>query len=249
MLKIVRNTEDQKSFAEKVLIIIPAFNEAESIGRVASSIRKSIPQADILVINDGSRDNTSAVARRAKATVIDHPYNMGIGATKQTGYMFASLKGYDMAVEVDADNQHPPEQIINLLKPIIEGRADFVVGSRFISPKGYKSSFIRCLGIRLFSAVISFILGQKLTDTTSGFRAINKRVIDFYTRGYPEDYPEVEELVLLHKAGFKIIEIPVEMRDRTTGTSSITFLNSLYYVVKVLLAVFIDLLKKVEKIK
>jgi hypothetical protein len=243
-LKERRSTKKED---KEILIIIPAYNEAESIGDVISSIKKTLPSADILVVNDGSADDTAKIAMELDATVINHPFNLGIGATMQTGYKFADSKGYNIAVQVDADGQHQPEEIEYLLQPLKKKTSDAVVGSRFLGQGGYKPSFARGIGMLVFSKIISTILGERSTDTTSGFRAVNKDVIRFYVKNYPEDYPEVEALVLLHKAGFKIIEAPVTMNERTGGTSSITSLRAVYYMIKVLLAVFVDLLKKVER--
>lgn len=229
----------------KILIIIPAYNEAESIEGVISAVKKELPEADIVVINDGSRDDTSAIAKRLGVTVADLPYNMGIGVAMQTGYRYAALKNnYDIAVQVDADGQHPPDQIKCIIGPIVEEKADAVIGSRFLIKGEYHPSLARNIGIKVFSVVVSMITGKKLTDTTSGFRAVNKRIISFFAQNYPEDYPEVEAIVLLHKAGFSIIEISVKMKARAGGKSSITALHALYYMVKVLLAVFINVLKR-----
>lgn len=231
---------------KKILIIIPAYNEAESIQGVISAIKKELPEADIIVINDGSRDDTGSIAKRLGVTVADLPYNMGIGAAMQTGYRHAALNDYDIAVQVDADGQHPPGQIRYLITPLLEEKADAVIGSRFLIKGEYHPSLARNIGIKVFSVVVSMITGKKLTDTTSGFRAVNKRVISFFARNYPDDYPEVEAIVLLHKAGFSIIETAVKMKARAGGKSSITPLHALYYMVKVLLAVFIGVLKKSE---
>jgi glycosyltransferase involved in cell wall biosynthesis len=231
----------------KILVIMPAYNEAESIQRVILSVKKEISQADILVINDGSRDTTSHIAKGLGATVIDLPYNMGIGAAMQTGYRYAAAHGYDIAVQVDADGQHPPDQVKYLLSPIVEQRADVVIGSRFLGKGKYHPSFVRNIGMKIFSILVSLIMGRRVTDTTSGFRAVNTKAIRFFAQNYPEDYPEVEAVVLLHKAGFHIAEVPVKMEARVGGQSSITPLQAIYYMVKVLLAVFIDMLKKVER--
>ena len=232
----------------RILIIIQAYNEAESIEAVISVVKKELPAADILVVNDGSKDATSILAKEiGGVVVVDLPYNMGIGAAMQTGYRYADLKNYEIAVQVDADGQHPPDQIKYLTTPIIEKEADIVIGSRFLGKGEYNPSLSRNIGIKVFSAVVSMITGQRLTDTTSGFRAVNKKVIKFFAQYYPEDYPEVEALVLLRKARFNIMEIPIRMKARTAGQSSITPLHAIYYMIKVLLAVFIDILKKVER--
>lgn len=233
--------------ANKLLIIIPAYNEAKSIKKVILSVKEEVPHADIVVINDGSADDTSQVARGFGVTVVDLPYNMGIGAAMQTGYKYAERRGYDIAVQVDGDGQHPPDQITRIISPVMEGKADIVIGSRFLGEGEYLPSLARSIGIKTFSLMLSLITGQRVTDPTSGFRAVNKEVIRYYTRNYPEDYPEVEAVVLLHKAGFTIMEVPVRMEARVWGKSSITYARAFYYMVKVSLAVMIDLMKRVER--
>lgn len=231
----------------KILIIIPAFNEEATIGSVISSVKKEMPDADIVVVNDGSHDKTSQIAKTLGAVVIDLPYNLGIGAAMQTGYRFAKLMGYDIAVQVDADGQHPANQIKNLIKPIEDNKADVIIGSRFLGKGEYKPSLARLVGMTVFAKVVSFIIRNKVTDTTSGFRAVNKRVVNFFSSVYPDDYPEVEALVLLYKAGFSIMDTAVVMDERHGGKSSITPIRGLYYMVKVLLAVFVDTLKRIER--
>jgi glycosyltransferase involved in cell wall biosynthesis len=228
----------------KLLIIIPAYNEEQSLPGVFQDLRSHAPNADILVVDDGSSDRTAAVARESGVSVASLPYNLGIGGAMQTGYRYAWNNGYDIAVQFDGDGQHMAAEIGELLAPHHEGRADIVVGSRFLNRGAYRPSFFRKVGIWIFSTVLSAILGMHITDTTSGFRAVNRRVIKYFAGAYPEDYPEVESLVLLHRAGITITEVPVRMRDRTGGRSSITPIRSAYYMIKVLLAVFVDLLKK-----
>ncbi|MBI3756100.1 MAG: glycosyltransferase family 2 protein [Deltaproteobacteria bacterium] len=230
-----------------ILVIMPAYNEAESIARVILAVQKNLPDADILVVNDGSQDTTGAIASRLGVMVADLPYNMGIGAAMQTGYRYAAVRNYDIAVQVDADGQHPPDQILYLIEPIMKGKADAAIGSRFLGKEEYHPSFARTIGIKVFAIMVSLITGQKVADTTSGFRAVNKRVIQFFAKSYPEDYPEVEAIVLLHKARFNIMETSVRMEARTRGKSSITPLQAMYYMIKVLLAVLVDMLKKVER--
>jgi glycosyltransferase involved in cell wall biosynthesis len=234
-----------KESSPRVLIIIPAYNEEESIGSVIEAVKSVGPPADILVVNDGSRDKTASVARRYGLTVVDHPFNMGIGATMQTGYRYAARAGYDIAVQVDADGQHPAGQIKHLIEPISKNVAQVVVGSRFLGQGEYRPSFARVAGMALFSKLVSAILRERVTDTTSGFRAVGREVIEFFSRNYPEDYPEAEALVLLHKKGFVIMEISVKMVERTGGRSSITPVKSIYYMIKVMIAIFVDLLKRV----
>ena len=232
---------------EKVLIIIPAYNEKDSLPGVIASVRREIPEADIIVINDGSSDTTGLIARREKVEVIDLPYNLGIGAAMQTGYQYGFTEGYDIAVQFDGDGQHPADQIRNILRPLKNGMADMIIGSRFLEETGYAPSFSRFIGIGMFARLISVIMGHKITDPTSGFRAANRAVIEFYSRHYPEDYPEVEALVLLHRAGFTMTEVAVKMERRMSGRSSITPVRGIYYMIKVTLAVLIDLLKSTER--
>jgi len=230
----------------KVLIIIPAYNEETSLPGVLRDLREQMPSADILVVNDGSRDGTARVAREHGVAKLSLPFNLGIGAAMQAGYLYALRRGYDAAVQFDGDGQHVAMEIGKLLAPIRSGSADLVVGSRFLEPGGYRVPFMRRLGIRIFAVILTRILNTRVTDTTSGFRAAGRNALEFFARAYPEDYPEVESLVLLHKLNRRIVEVPVTMRDRTGGTSSITFWRSAYYMVKVMLAVFIDLLKTVK---
>jgi glycosyltransferase involved in cell wall biosynthesis len=231
----------------KTLIIIPAYNEEESIGYVINDIRKHLRDVDIVVVNDGSTDMTAKIAEEHGVEVITIPFNLGIGAAMQTGYIYASRMGYDVAVQFDGDGQHRADQIGALIKPIIEGTTDVVVGSRFTGESIYNQTFPRLIGVRIFAKVVSLLVGQKLTDTTSGFRAVNREVIKFYSYCYPEDYPEVEALVLLHKAGFRIAEVPSKMEERYMGKSSITPFQALYYMVKVFLSVFIDMIKRIKR--
>ncbi|MBI5233779.1 MAG: glycosyltransferase family 2 protein [Deltaproteobacteria bacterium] len=229
----------------KILVIIPAFNEEETIGAVISSVRDAVPSANIVVVNDGSGDNTEHVARTHGIKVLNHPFNLGIGASMQTGYKYALANNYEIAVQVDADRQHPVDRIKNLLDPILKNEADVVVGSRFMGQGDYRPSLARGAGIAFFSRLVSILIKEKMTDTTSGFRAVGPSVIDFFSRNYPDDYPEVESLVLLHKKGFRIKEIPVNMSERAGGRSSITPLKSFYYMIKVFLAILVELLRKV----
>ncbi len=228
----------------KTLIIIPAYNEEASLPGVIRDIRENILFADILVVNDGSRDATAQTAQEMGVAVLSLPFNLGIGGAMQAGYLYAEQGDYDIAIQFDGDGQHLAGEIEKLLRQIKEGSADLVVGSRFLKQGRYNASAFRKIGIWIFSAVLSRILGMPVTDSTSGFRAANRRVINFFSRTYPDDYPEVEALVLLHKAKLRIAEVPVSMRERTGGRSSITPIRSAYYMIKVLLAIFIDLLKK-----
>ncbi len=228
----------------RMLVIIPAYNEERNIPGVIGDLRRNAPGADIVVVNDGSSDGTSQCARALGIKVLNLPVNLGIGGAMQAGYHYANRHDYAIAVQFDADGQHQAGEIEKLLRPLAAGESDMVVGSRFLIAGSYRATFARKAGMRIFSFLVSVILGMRVTDTTSGFRAVNRRVIEYYTRQYPEDYPEVEALVLVHKQGMRIREVPVVMRERTSGRSSITPVRSAYYMVKVMLAVFVDLLKK-----
>jgi glycosyltransferase involved in cell wall biosynthesis len=230
----------------KTLIIVPAYNEEESLPGVIRDLRENMPSADMLVVNDGSRDGTSRIARDLGVAVLDLPFNLGIGGAMQTGFRYAERNAYDIAVQFDGDGQHIAGEIKKLIEPLASGKADFVIGSRFLNPGGYKAPVFRKLGIGIFTIVLSRILGMAMTDCTSGFRAANRRVIEFFGRTYPDDYPEVESLVLLHKIDVRMVEVAVAMRERTGGRSSITPIRSVYYMTKVLMAIFIDLMKKVR---
>ena len=230
----------------KILIIIPAYNEEASIPGVLRDLREHVPSVDVLVVNDGSRDATSRTARAIGVKVLDLPFNLGIGGAVQAGYLYALQNGFDVAVQFDGDGQHCACEIQKLLGPLQAGKADLVVGSRFLAPGEYKAPVFRKLGIGIFSIVLSRLLGMQVTDSTSGFRAANRRVIEFFARTYPDDYPEVESLVLLHKMNMRMEEVPVAMRERTGGKSSITPVRSAYYMTKVLMAIFIDMMKKVR---
>ncbi len=228
----------------RILVIVPAYNEEASIEGVINDIRTDYPEADIVVIDDGSRDRTSLIVKRLGIKALILPFNLGIGGAMQAGYRYAKLGDYDIAIQFDGDGQHKASEIEKIVMPVKTGAADVVVGSRFLEQADYKSPFFRRLGISFFSWLLSMILGMKITDTTSGFRAVNKRVIRFFSDLYPDDYPEVEALVLLHKQDFRIMETGVSMQQRKGGKSSITPFRSVYYMIKVFLAVMIDLFKK-----
>jgi glycosyltransferase involved in cell wall biosynthesis len=228
----------------KLLIIVPAYNEEESLPGVIRDLRENIPSADVLVVNDGSRDATVRTAQTMGVKVLDLPFNLGIGGAMQAGYLYAEQNNYEIAIQFDGDGQHVAGEIQKLVQPLAAGTADMVIGSRFLVPGEYRASVYRMTGIRIFSFVLSRILGMAVTDSTSGFRAANRRVIEFFAQTYPDDYPEAESLVLLHKVKLRMTEVAVTMRDRTGGTSSITTVRSVYYMAKVLTAIFIDLMKK-----
>jgi hypothetical protein len=229
---------------KKILVIIPAYNEEGSVGKVVEGVKTQLPLTDVLVVNDGSTDLTFEIAKSRRAIVLDLPFNLGIGGAMQAGYKYAYEKGYDIAIQVDADGQHDPKEIPKLFHALEVNKVDMAIGSRFIGDSEYESSIMRRIGIAIFSGVISTIVKQKITDPTSGFRAANRKVIQLFALDYPQDYPEPEAVILLHQCRLKMIEVPVEMNVRYSGESSITKLRSIYYMVKVLLAIFVDSFKK-----
>jgi glycosyltransferase involved in cell wall biosynthesis len=227
----------------KTLVIIPALNEQESIAGVIDLVRQQTPWADIVVINDGSSDDTGQIAEQTGAIVLHLPYNVGIGAGVQTGFMFADLQGYDIVIRNDGDGQHTPTDIPEMLRLLRETDTDIVIGSRYLQDRGYLGTPMRRLGSMILARLISAIIRQRVTDPTSGFTACNRRAIKLCAQIYPHDYPEPESIVLLHRAGLKLREIPVEMKERTGGQSSITPVRSAYYMAKVTLAILVGLLR------
>jgi glycosyltransferase involved in cell wall biosynthesis len=223
--------------------MIPALNEEDSIGKVIADIRQHAPWADIAVINDGSTDATQRIAEDCGVIVLPMPYNVGIGSAVQTGFLYAARMGYQVAVQNDGDGQHSPAEIPLLVNTLLENNADVLIGSRYIEDRGYITPAARRIGIVILARIISFIIRQRVTDPTSGFRASNRRTIEYCAHNYPYDYPEPEAVVLLHRAGLRVCEIPVTMNPRYGGKSSITPLKSGYYMVKVILAILIGLLR------
>lgn len=224
---------------ERVLIIIPAYNEAENIEHVVKHMMEEAPQYDYLVINDGSSDNTLEICREANFHYLDLPINMGIGGAVQAGYVYARKNHYDIAVQMDGDGQHDITYLEQMLQPIMEKKADVVIGSRFLEKEGFQSSASRRMGINILSGLIRLTTGQRIMDVTSGYRAVNRRFIDIYSQDYPTDYPEPEAIVaaIMHRGRVK--EVPVQMKAREGGTSSITFKRSVYYMIKVTLAILV----------
>jgi glycosyltransferase involved in cell wall biosynthesis len=229
-----------------LLVIVPAYNEAKAIGRVIEDLRSLDLPLDILVVNDGSADATSAQAKATgQALVVDLPKNLGIGGAVQTGFKFAARNGYQVAIQFDGDGQHLATEIPKLLARLGEGGVNMVIGSRFLEKHaGYRSTFVRRLGIRVFEGVNSILIRQRITDNTSGFRAYDHRAIDFLARHYPVDYPEPEAVILLGRNGFRISEVPALMRERQEGGSSIAGVKGIYYMVKVVLAILMTALRK-----
>jgi glycosyltransferase involved in cell wall biosynthesis len=229
---------------KRILAIIPAYNEEGSVGKVIEEIRTNLSQADILIVNDGSTDLTPGIAKSKGAIVLDLPFNLGIGGAMQAGYKYAHENDYDIAVQVDADGQHDAKEIQKLLDALEVGKLDVAIGSRFLLGSEYKGSIMRRIGIAIFSGVISTIVRQRVTDPTSGFRASNRKAIQLFASDYPQDYPEPEVVILLHQCHLKMGEVSVKMNERYSGESSITKIRSIYYMVKVLLAIFVDCFKR-----
>lgn len=229
---------------KRSIIIIPAYNEAKRISSVIGNIREAMPTADVLVINDGSRDDTAAVADRAGATVVSHPFNMGYGAAIQTGYKYAQRNGFDYLVQIDADGQHDPTCIPALLQPVVDGNVDFAIGSRFLGTS-YQPPLARRAGMALFRTIVACVTGKPVTDTTSGFQAFNSKVIDFFcTDVFPVDYPDADMLIMLHRVGFKMTEVPVRMFENSEGKSMHSGFKPLYYIFKMLLSIGVTLLRE-----
>jgi glycosyltransferase involved in cell wall biosynthesis len=228
------------------LAIVPAHNEQGAVGATVESIRREAPDFDVVVIDDGSSDSTAQHARTAGAAVLRMPFNVGIGGAMQSGYIYAQEHGYDIAVQVDGDGQHDARHIRELLARLEEDpHLNMVTGSRFLdrAGEGYRSSAARRVGIRVFARVVSLITRRRVTDPTSGFRMTDRRGIELFAHDYPHDYPEVEAILLMHAHRLQSCEIPVEMRPRTSGVSAISSTQSVYYMVKVLLAVFVSLFR------
>lgn len=228
----------------RALAIVPAYNEGQAIARTIRDLKRRAPWTDVLVVNDGSYDDTGQCARAAGAKVIDLPVNLGIGGAVQTGYRYAHREGYDLAFQFDGDGQHRASQLTEIATPILRGEADLVVGSRFLAGRGMGATGLRLLGIKIISVAVSIILRQRVTDPTSGFRAAGRRVLALFAREYPQDYPEPESLVLVHKHGLKVREVATTMRRRRAGKSSIATLHGAHYMTKALLAIVMETVKR-----
>ena len=223
----------------KCLIIIPAYNESDNIIRVVNDIESKCPDVDYLVVDDCSSDTTRQKLTETGAAYISAPVNLGIGGAVQSGYRYALINGYDIAIQVDGDGQHDVTYVQKMISLIEDENADIVIGSRFIDKEGFQSSGMRRIGINFLSSLIFLLCGKKIKDVTSGFRAVNKRFIKIYANDYPDDYPEPEAIVTALINGGKVMEIPVIMQERISGKSSIDLKKSVYYMIKVTLAIII----------
>jgi glycosyltransferase involved in cell wall biosynthesis len=229
----------------RVLVVIPAHNEEESLPHTVREVRLKAPQVDLLVVDDGSTDRTSGVARELEVPLVRLPVNLGVGGALQTGFRYAVAEGYEVGVQLDADGQHDPGYLAALLEPVLQGRADVSIGSRYVTGNSsYRAPLTRRLGMLFFSWVVRVAVGRTIADTTSGFRAYNREVMKVCLRDFPKDFPDAPLLIGLARRGFRLIEVPVEMRQREAGRSFYTLARSLYYPYKCLLASIMALLSR-----
>jgi len=230
---------------KEVLILIPAFNEQDRIGEVIAGVRRTLPGVLILVVNDGSTDRTAQVSLASGAIVITHPFNLGVGAALQTGYKYSVQRGFKYVVQLDGDGQHPAEYLSVFLSRLNETEADLIIGSRFLHGYGRSGSFFRRMGNATFAKILSFLIREKLTDPTSGYRALKQTILQFCIQDmYGFDYPDADFLLTVHRAGFHIEEIPFEVQARSGGVSQHAGLAPIYYIIKMCLSLFIILLRK-----
>lgn len=228
----------------RALAIVPALNERDAIAAVIRDIQSCSEEIDTVVMDDGSIDGTGEVARTLGVEVVTMPFNLGIGGAVQTGMIYATQQGYDLAVQVDGDGQHMADQISALLRRMDETGANVVIGSRFLRESTFRATAARRSGIRILSSLVSVLTGSRFTDATSGFRLYDRGAIRFLSVNYPEDYPEVEAVLALRRAGFSVVETPVHMRERAAGESSITPGRAVYYMFKVTLALLVEMLRR-----
>lgn len=226
----------------KVLLIIPAYNEEENIKNTVRKIEEFSHEIDYIVINDGSTDDTEKILTENNIHHIKLINNLGIGGAVQTGYKYAYENGYDIAIQFDGDGQHDVNYVPQICEPLIKGQADMCIGTRYLdkSESKFQSTFMRRLGANIISLFIKICTGKKITDPTSGFRAVNKTVIEEFAKNYPTEYPEPESTVSLLVNGYNVKEIPVSMNERTGGVSSIRLFKTVDYMMKVVLAIIVD---------
>ncbi len=228
----------------RVLVVIPAHNEQASLAATLAELHRVAPDVDRLVVDDGSQDGTARVARASGVRVVRHPVNLGVGGALQTGFRWAVEHGYDVGVQLDADGQHDPAFLPALLAPVLAGRCDVSIGSRFVESSGYRAPLNRKIGMWLFQAVVRLAIGRRITDTTSGFRAYARPVMEVCQHDFPKDFPDAPLLILLARHGFRLEEVPVRMRERQAGRSFYTLGKQLYYPYKNLLASLMALIRR-----
>jgi len=240
---------EDKAQDSRICVVIPAFNEANSVARVIARAHQAIPEAHVVVVNDGSKDDTAVRALRAGATVITLPVNLGIGGAVQAGYLYALRHGFDIAIQVDGDDQHDPAEIERLLNPIRTGRAEMTIGSRWLGRGDYEAPRSRRMAMHVLATLVRWRTGGSFTDTTSGFRAVGVEGIALFARSYPTDFPEVESLVLASRHGLRLEEVPVRMAPRIHGRSSIAGIRSAYYMARVTVSLVVGSLSSRDKSK
>ncbi len=228
----------------KSIVIIPAYNEEKSIEKTVEDIIQNAPEFDYVIVNDCSKDDTLRVCMEKGLHVLNLPINLGIGGAVQTGYRYALKNGYDFAVQFDGDGQHDAKYLQQMRDHMIEHKQNMIIGSRYIQKEGFQSSGLRRFGIRYFSVLIQILTGTKITDPTSGMRMVDREVIEIYAESYPKDYPEPESVVAILNQKKKVGEYPVIMRERMEGVSSISPMRSVYYMIKVTLAILVEMLRK-----
>lgn len=229
-----------------MIVIIPAFNEEESIGEVLDELKEYTPDLDVIVINDGSTDQTVRVVRSKGVSVLDLPCNLGVGGAVQAGFQYAYQKGYSYVIRIDGDGQHPPAEIPKLIKAMEKQDADLMIGSRFRGQKAFVSNLVRFLGIKILALFLSLICKSRVTDPTSGFWMVNRPLLRYFAHDYPAEYPEPEAIALLRRHGFNFREVAVTFRRRTAGRSSIGPWGTLYYMMKVGLALIVDRIRPID---
>lgn len=231
--------------AGRVLVVMPAHDERESVGRTIRLIRQQMPEAEVVVINDYSSDDTTACARREGADVVELPWNLGYGGAVQTGFKYALVHDFDYVIQMDADGQHDPACARALIAPVKAGEADVTIGSRFLGNATYRIPGLRRLGMKVFSMIVTFVTRRHFSDPTSGYQAMNRKAMEFFARdNYPSDFPDADTIILLSLAGFRVREVPVTMQARTAGTSMHSDLGAFYYVAKMMLSILMVLLRR-----
>jgi hypothetical protein len=230
----------------KVLIIVPSYREEANIVRVLQGLEKYAPGIDVLMIIDGSKDRTEEIVSFNGYDSVVHPFNMGYGVALQTGYKYAVKNGYDLVVQIDGDGQHDPKYIKSMIEALLHSESDVVIGSRFLEGGSYDVPLARKVGIKFFSKIASMITRQKISDSTSGFQVLNRKVFNFFSKvdNFPYDYPDADTIITLIYAGFKVKEIPVIMYDRKNGESMTTGLKTVLYVIKMLISILITVIRK-----